>query len=167
MSKFFGPEQPIPYEGPSSKNPLAFKYYDPDKTVLGKRMEDHLRFAVCYWHSFVWPGGDPFGGETFLRPWMQAGDPMALAKQKADVALELFRLVRAPFFTFHDRDAAPEGSTIAESNRNVRQIAEVFARKMQESKVGLLWGTANLFSNRRYMAGAATNLRCSPMPRPR
>jgi xylose isomerase len=81
MSKFFGPEQPIPYEGPSSKNPLAFKYYDPDKKVLGKRMEDHLRFAVCYWHTFVWPGLDPFGGETFQRPWMQAGDPMERARQ--------------------------------------------------------------------------------------
>jgi xylose isomerase len=157
MSKFFGPEQPIPYEGPSSKNPLAFKYYEPDKKVLGKRMEDHLRFAVCYWHSFVWPGTDPFGGESFQRPWMQAGDPMVMARQKADIAFEMFSLLRAPFFTFHDRDAAPEGSTIAESNRNVRQIAEVFARKMEETKVGLLWGTANLFSNRRYMAGAATN----------
>jgi len=157
MSKFFGPEQPIPYEGPSSKNPLAFKYYDPDKQVLGKRMEDHLRFAVCYWHSFVWPGTDPFGGDSFQRPWQQAGDPMQMARQKADVAFEMFRLLRVPFFTFHDRDIAPEGSTFAESNRNVRQIAEVFARKMAESKIGLLWGTANLFSNRRYMAGAATN----------
>ncbi|HEU4826048.1 MAG TPA: xylose isomerase [Dongiaceae bacterium] len=157
MSKFFGPEQPIPYEGPGSKNPLAFKYYDPDKKVLGKRMEDHLRFAVCYWHSFVWPGTDPFGGDSFQRPWMQAGDPMQMAQQKADVAFEMFRLLRVPYFTFHDRDVAPEGATIADSNRNVRQIAELFARKMEETKVGLLWGTANLFSNRRYMAGAATN----------
>ena len=97
------------------------------------------------------------GGETFLRPWMQAGDPMTLAKQKADVAFELFRLVRAPFFTFHDRDIAPEGATLRESNLNVRRIGEVFARKMEQTGVRLLWGTANLFSNRRYMAGAATN----------
>jgi xylose isomerase len=120
-------------------------------------MEDHLRFAVCYWHSFTWPGGDPFGGETFNRSWMHDPDPMAGARQKADVAFEMFRLLNVPFFTFHDRDIAPEGATLAESNRNVRLIGEVFAKKMENAKVRLLWGTANLFSNRRFMAGAATN----------
>ena len=125
--------------------------------VLGKRMEDHLRFAVCYWHSFTWPGLDPFGGETFMRPWMHTDDPMEGARQKADVAFEMFRLLGVPFFTFHDRDIAPEGATLAESNRNVRMIGEVFAEKMEKAKVRVLWGTANLFSNRRYMAGAATN----------
>jgi len=155
--KFFSIDQPIAYEGPASRNPLAFKWYDPDKIVLGKRMEDHLRFAVCYWHSFCWTGTDPFGGESFQRPWMQPGDGMQMAKMKADIAFELFRLLRVPFFTFHDRDVAPEGASIAESNRNVRQIGEHFARKMEGSKLKPLWGTANLFSNRRYMAGAATN----------
>lgn len=156
-AKFFSIDQPIPYEGPASKTPLAFKWYDPDKIVLGKKMAEHLRFAVCYWHSFCWPGTDPFGGDSFQRPWMQPGDMMEMARMKADVAFELFRLLRVPFFTFHDRDIAPEGSSIAESNRNVRQIGEVFARKMEGRQLRPLWGTANLFSNRRYMAGAATN----------
>src|SRR5690606_16247396 len=154
---FFSVDRPIPYEGPASRNPLAFKWYDPDKIVLGKRMADHLRFAICYWHSFCWPGTDPFGGESFLRPWMQAGDAMQMARIKADIAFELFRLMRVPFFTFHDRDIAPEGASIAESNRNVRQIGEHFAKRMEGTSLKPLWGTANLFSNRRFMAGAATN----------
>jgi xylose isomerase len=157
MSDFFARRDPVPFKPDAAADELAFRVYQPDRSVLGKRMEDHFRFAVCYWHSFVWPGTDPFGGETFLRPWQGAGDPMALARQKADVAFDMFRLLGVPFFTFHDRDIAPEGATLAESNRNVRAIGEVFARRMETEKVGLLWGTANLFSNRRYMAGAATN----------
>ena len=116
-----------------------------------------MRFAVCYWHSFGWPGGDPFGGETFLRPWHHGSDPMALARAKADVAFELFRLLDVPFFTFHDADVAPEGRSLAESVANLNAIADLFERKMAAAKVRLLWGTANLFSHRRYMAGAATN----------
>jgi xylose isomerase len=156
-SGFFGIEQPIRYEGPESANPLAFRWYQPDRPVLGKRMADHLRFAVCYWHSFCWPGSDPFGGPTFIRSWMEAGNPMAHARLKAEVAFEMFRLLDVPFFTFHDRDIAPEGATLSESNRNVRGIAELFQKGMESARVRLLWGTANLFSNRRYMAGAATN----------
>ncbi len=152
---FFGNQQPIRYEGPESKNPLAFRWYDASRKVLGKTMAEHFRFAVCYWHSFTWPGGDPFGGQTFIRPWF--GETMEKAKLKADVAFEMFEILGVPFFTFHDRDIAPEGATLAESNRNVREIADIFASKMQNAKVGLLWGTANLFSNRRFMAGAATN----------
>jgi xylose isomerase len=156
-SGYFGIDQPIRYEGPDSTNPLAFRWYQADRVVLGRRMEDHLRFAVCYWHSFCWPGTDPFGGPTFLRPWMEPGDPMAMARLKAEVAFDLFRLLDVPFFTFHDRDIAPEGASLAESNRNVDAIAELFQERMASAKVRLLWGTANLFSNRRYMAGAATN----------
>lgn len=156
-SRFFPLTDAVKYEGAASRNPFAFRYYDKDRIVLGKRMEDQLRFAVCYWHSFCWPGGDPFGGETFLRPWMQGSDEMALAHAKAEVAFDLFRILDVPFFCFHDRDIAPEGATLAESNRNVRVIGELFARKMESEKVKLLWGTANLFSHRRYMAGAATN----------
>ncbi len=152
---FFGDLQPIRYEGPQSTNPLAYRWYDPERVVLGRRMEDHLRLAVCYWHNFCWPGGDPFGGQTFERPWF--GDEMSQARLKADVAFEMFDLLGVPFFCFHDRDIAPEGKSLAESNRNVREIAEVFQRKMATSKTKLLWGTANLFSNRRFMAGAATN----------
>jgi xylose isomerase len=155
-ARFFTQEKPIVYKGSKAKG-LAYRWYDPDRKVMGKRMEDQLRFAVCYWHSFTWPGGDPFGGETFNRPWMHMADGMEAARAKADVAFEMFRLLGVPFFTFHDRDIAPEGATLKESNRNVRLIGEVFARKMEKTKVKLLWGTANLFSNRRYMAGAATN----------
>jgi len=154
---FFALDRPVRYEGPSSTNPLAFRFYDADRIVLGKRMEDQLRLAVCYWHSFVWPGLDPFGGETFLRPWMAPGDPIEQARAKAAVAFEMLELLGVPFFTFHDRDVAPEGATLAESNRNVREIADLFAARMAQSKVRLLWGTANLFGHRRYMAGAASN----------
>ncbi|MHC5653611.1 xylose isomerase [Stappia sp. ICDLI1TA098] len=155
MTAFFDGIPHVRYEGPQSDNDYAYRWYDPERMVLGKRMEEHLRFAVCYWHSFCWPGGDPFGGPTFERAWF--GDGMAAAKLKADVAFEMFDRLGVPFFCFHDRDAAPEGSSLAESNRNLREIAEVFARKMETSRTQLLWGTANLFSHRRYMAGAATN----------
>jgi xylose isomerase len=138
--------------------PVRYRHYKPERKVLGRSMEQQLRFAVCYWHSFVWPGLDPFGGDTFQRPWHAASaDPMKLALQKADAAFELFRILGVRYFTFHDRDIAPEGATLAESNANVRRVGEVLARKMAKHKVGLLWGTANLFTNRRYMAGAATN----------
>ncbi|MBS9478520.1 xylose isomerase [Ancylobacter radicis] len=156
-SGFFPSAEPLKYAGPDSRDPFSFRWYDKDRVVLGKRMEDHLRFAVAYWHSFTWPGGDPFGGETFLRPWMHGADEMTLARAKADVAFDLFRILDVPFFAFHDRDIAPEGASLAESNANVRAIADIFARKMETSKTKLLWGTANLFSNRRFMSGAATN----------
>ncbi len=152
---FFGDVEPIRYEGPRSDNPLAYRYYDKDRRVLGKRMEDHLRASVCYWHNFVANGSDPFGGPTFLRPWF--GDDMASARLKADVAFEMFDILGFPFFAFHDRDIAPEGDSLEQSNRNVQEIADLFAAKMETRKVRLLWGTANLFANRRYMAGAATN----------
>ena len=157
-ASFFGDLSPVAYRGPDSRDPLSYRWYDKDRVVLGKRMEDHLRLAACYWHSFCWPGGDPFGGETFQRPWMRPGqDPMAAARAKADVAFEMFRLLDIPFFCFHDLDAAPEGATLAESTDNLKAITELFAAKMETAKVRLLWGTANLFSHRRYMAGAATN----------
>ncbi|WP_237154894.1 xylose isomerase [Oryzibacter oryziterrae] len=149
--------EPVKYEGPESKNPLAFRYYNKDQVVLGKRMEDHFRFAVCYWHSFAWGGGDPFGGSTFLRPWFDGKSELELAKVKADVAFDLFQILDVPFYTFHDRDIAPEGATLAESNKNVREIVDIFHKKQKKTGVKLLWGTANLFSNRRFMAGAATN----------
>ena len=155
MSDFFKGIDPVPFKGPDSDDPLAFRFYEPDRIVLGKRMEDQLRMAVAYWHSFAWEGGDPFGGRTFERPWFGGG--MADAKLKAEVAFEMFAILGAKFFTFHDRDIAPEGRSLAESNRNVSEIADYFARRMEETGVELLWGTANLFSNRRFMSGAATN----------
>lgn len=156
-ARFFETRAPVAYRGPDAPTPEAFRWYDKDRVVLGRRLEDHLRFAVCYWHSFCWPGGDPFGGETFLRPWHHGTDPMALARAKADVAFELFRQLDVPFFTFHDVDAAPEGASLRESVANLEAITDLFAAKMETARVRLLWGTANLFSHRRYMAGAATN----------
>jgi len=155
VTDFFKDIAPVRFEGPDSTNPLAYHHYNKDEIVFGKRMEDHIRPGVAYWHSFAWEGGDPFGGRTFERPWYDKG--MEGARLKADVAFELFDLLDIPFFCFHDADIAPEGATLAESNRNVREIGEIFARKMETSRTRLLWGTANLFSNRRYMSGAATN----------
>lgn len=155
MTDFFKGINPVKFEGANSASPLAYRHYNKDEMVLGKRMEDHIRPGVAYWHTFAYEGGDPFGGRTFDRPWWDKA--MEGARLKADVAFELFDLLDVPFFCFHDADIAPEGATLAESNRNVREIGEIFARKMETSRTKLLWGTANLFSNRRYMAGAATN----------
>ncbi|OYR16322.1 xylose isomerase [Brucella grignonensis] len=152
---FFGDIQKIRYEGPDSDNPLAFRHYNPDEIVLGKRLEDHLRFAVAYWHTFAWEGGDPFGGRTFDRPWYKDG--LEAAKLKADVAFEFFSLLGAPFYCFHDADVRPEGNNFAENTRNLEAIIDVFEQKQAETGIKLLWGTANLFSHRRYMSGAATN----------
>ena len=155
MTDFFKDISPIKYEGPSSTNEYAFRHYNPDEVIMGKRMEDHMRFAVAYWHSFAWPGGDPFGGQTFDRPWF--GDTMALAKMKADVAFEMFDILGAPFYCFHDADARPEGASFAESKRNLEEIVDYLGEKQTNHKTRLLWGTANLFSHKRWMSGAATN----------
>jgi xylose isomerase len=152
---FFGDIGKIKFEGPQSDNPLAYRHYDANELVLGKRMEDHLRFAVAYWHSFAWQGGDPFGGQTFERPWF--GDTMDHAKLKADVAFEMFSLLGVPFYCFHDADVRPEGANFAESRKNLEAIVDIFAAKQKQTGVKLLWGTANLFSHRRFMSGAATN----------
>src|SRR5580692_11746289 len=152
---FFGDVTPVQYEGPSSENPFAYRHYDATRLVLGKSMADHLRPAVCYWHNFAWPGSDMFGAPTFERPWF--AETLAAARLKADVAFEMFTLLGVPFFTFHDRDVVPEGANLAEFGRNLQEITEVFEGKMKASGVKLLWGTANLFSHPRYMAGAASN----------
>jgi xylose isomerase len=157
---FFGDITKIPFEGEQSDNPLAFRYYNPDEVVAGKRMEDHLRFAVCYWHNFAWPGSDPFGGLTFERPWfddISNNDPMANAKLKADIAFEMFTALGVPYFCFHDADVRPEGSNFKENTDNLNHIVDYFEQKMSDTGMKLLWGTANLFSHRRFMAGAATN----------
>lgn len=138
-AKFFEESTPVAFAGQDAGQAPAFRWYDKDRLVHGRRLEDHLRFAVCYWHSFCWPGGDPFGGETFLRPWHRGTDAMAQARAKADVAFELFRLLDVPFFTFHDVDAAPEGASLAESVANLNAIADLFEAKMASAKVRLLW----------------------------
>jgi len=159
MSKtYFHGVEPIRFEGPQSTNPLAFRWYDKDRMVLGKRMEEQLRFAVCYWHSFSWNGFDPFGYDgTFERPWQHMADPMAAARAKADAAFDFFSKLGAPYYCFHDRDVAPEGSSPRESVNHLRAMVDVLAAKQEASGIRLLWGTANLFSHRRFMAGAATN----------
>ncbi len=156
---YFGDIAKVKYEGADSRNPLAYRFYNPDEMVAGKRMEDHLRFAVAYWHSFAWPGGDPFGGQTFERPWFPngSGDTMELAKLKADVAFEMFSILGVPYYCFHDADVRPEAATLKESIARLDQVGDIFAEKQKQTGVKLLWGTANLFSHRRYMAGAATN----------
>ncbi|MCT8158888.1 xylose isomerase [Pseudoruegeria sp. SHC-113] len=155
MSTGFFPVDKIAYEGPESTNPLAFRHYNPDEVVMGKRLEDHLRFAIAYWHSFAWPGGDPFGGQTFDRPWF--GDEMAKAKLKADVAFEMFTALGAPYYCFHDADVRPEMGNFADNTKALNEIVDVFAKKQEETGMKLLWGTANLFTHRRFMAGASTN----------
>ena len=157
MTKFYSITDPIKYEGPDSKNALAYRWYNPKQKVLGKTMAEHLRFAVCYWHTLCWPGTDPFGGETFNRQWHHMADPMAAARMKADVMFETLRLLGVDFFTFHDLDIAPEGTSLKEFNSNVTAIANILEGKMAKANKKLLWGTANMFSNRRFMAGAATN----------
>jgi xylose isomerase len=149
--------EPIRYHGPEAHPSLGFRYYDKDRIVRGKRMEDHLRMAVCYWHTFSWNGFDVFGAGTFNRPWHRDGDAIEVATQKAAAAFELFEKVGVPFFTFHDRDVAPEGRTLAETNDILDRLVDVVGGHMQRTGVKLLWGTANLFSHPRYMSGAATN----------
>jgi xylose isomerase len=141
----------------SIKEPVTYRWYEPKKKVLGKTMAEHLRFAVCYWHTLAWPGNDMFGGESFLRPWHHMADPMAAARAKADLMFETLDLLGVDFFSFHDLDIAPEGSSLKEFNANVTAIAKVLGDKMAKSGKKLLWGTANMFTNRRFMAGAATN----------
>ena len=155
MTDFFKGIPPIRYGGPASHDEFAFHHYDPDEMLGGKRMEDHLRFAVAWWHSFAWPGGDPFGGQTFERPWF--GDSMDLARLKADVAFDLFAILGQPYFCFHDFDIRPEGEDFAESTRNFDEVVDYIGEKMEGAKTKLLWGTANLFTHRRFMGGAATN----------
>lgn len=155
MSNFFGDQPVIKYEGQDSANSLAFRHYNKDEIIMGKTMAEHLRFAVAYWHSFAWEGTDPFGGRTFDRPWF--GDDMAAAKLKADVAFEMFSLLDVPYFCFHDADARPEGETYAQSVQRLNELGDIFEKKMSQTGVKLLWGTANLFSHKRFMSGASTN----------
>ena len=147
----------IAYEGPGATNALAFRHYNPDELIDGKTMSAHMRFSIAYWHSFRGTGSDPFGPGTILRPWEKGTDAVSIAKVRMDAAFEFFQKIRAPFWCFHDRDIAPEGSTLAQSNKNLDAIV-AHAKDLQKATgVKLLWGTANLFSNPRFMCGASTN----------
>ncbi len=159
MTFFTDITEPIAYEGLDSDNPLAFRWYDADRLVAGRTMAEHLRFAVCYWHSFNWDGFDIFGAGTLDRPWLgaNAGDPMDAARLKMDAAFEFFEKLGTPYFSFHDRDIAPEGATFKESCAALDEMVDLAGEHMERTGVKLLWGTANAFSNPRYQAGAATN----------
>lgn len=147
----------ITFEGRDSDNPLAFKWYDENQMVAGKTMKDHMRFAIAYWHTFCGTGGDPFGGATHAFPWFTGEDADTRAKNKMDAAFEFITKIGAPYYCFHDYDLVEEGETFAESTRRLAAIVDYAKQKQADSGVKLLWGTANLFSNARYMNGAATN----------
>jgi len=155
--EYFKGIKPIKFEGKDSDNPLAFKYYDAKRKVGKKTMEDHFRFAIAYWHTFCGTGGDPFGPGTKVFPWNESGDAVQRAYDKLDAAFEFITKIGAPFYCFHDVDMVDEGSTLKESESRMQKAVAYAKKKQKESGVKLLWGTANLFSNPRYMNGAATN----------
>ncbi|MFM8985251.1 MAG: xylose isomerase, partial [Planctomycetia bacterium] len=147
----------IKYEGPQAKSMLAFRHYDADALVEGKPMKDHFRFAVAYGHAFRGTGADPFGPGTMLRPWENDANPLQMAVKRTDVAFEFMEKLGVGFYCFHDRDVAPEGATLAESNKNLDVVVDALEKHQQRTGIRLLWGTANLFSNPRYVHGAATS----------
>ena len=147
----------ITYEGPRSKNPLAFKYYNAAEVVEDKTMREHLRFAVVYWHTFRMTGSDPFGAGTMQRPWDDGSNSVSNAQKRARVAFEFMEKLGAPYYCWHDRDVAPEGRTLAETNKNLDAVAKVLREEQARTGVKLLWGTANLFTNPRFVHGASTS----------
>ena len=147
----------IKYEGKNSDNPFAFKYYNPEKIIAGKSLKEHFKFAVAYWHSFCGQGADPFGVGTQEFPWDNAKDPLQAAKNKADAAFEFLSKIGFEYFCFHDFDLIAEGQTLSESEKRVEKISDYIKEKQKETEKKLLWGTANCFTNPRYMNGAATN----------
>jgi xylose isomerase len=157
MTNAFNNISKIRYEGPKSKNPLAFKHYNPDESIDGKTMKEHLRFSVVYWHTFRNALSDPFGVGTAVRPWDDGSNSVENAQNRARVAIEFIEKLGAPFYAFHDRDIAPEGKTLAETNKNLDAVVKVLKEEQQRTGIKLLWGTANLFSNPRYVHGASTS----------
>src|SRR5579875_467342 len=155
-NSFFGSVNKVVFEGKDSKNPLAFKYYNPEEIIGRKTMKDHLRFSVTYWHTFTADGTDPFGAGTMERPWNRFTG-MDLSKARVEAAFELFEKLGVPFFAFHDRDIAPEGTTLRETNQNLDIIIDMIKDYMKTSNTKLLWNTANMFTNPRFVHGAATS----------
>jgi xylose isomerase len=155
--EFFKNIGQIKYEGPGSDNPLAFRYYDADKLIGGKSMKDHLRFACAYWHSFVGNGADPFGEPTHIFPWNEKADAVERAKDKMDAAFEFITKMNIPYYCFHDVDVVDYTNDVKENDRRLQALVDYAQQKQAASGVKLLWGTSNLFSNRRYMNGASTN----------
>ncbi|MGQ3377743.1 xylose isomerase [Priestia endophytica] len=156
VGTYFGSVNKVFYEGKDSNNPLAFKYYNPEEVIGNKTMKEHLRFSVAYWHTFTADGTDPFGAATMKRPWDKY-QGMDLAKARVEAAFELFEKLGVPFFAFHDRDIAPEGNTLKETNENLNVIIAMIKEYMKTSNVKLLWNTANMFTHPRFVHGAATS----------
>jgi xylose isomerase len=157
MREFFPKVKKILYKGPKSKDPLSFKHYNPDEKVLGKTMAEHFRFSVCYWHTFKGTGSDTFGGPTFIREYNNSSEPTQVAEMTLRAAFEFYTKLGVGFWCFHDRDIAPEGRHLSQTNANLDKIVAMARKLQRDTGVRCLWGTANLFSNRRYLAGAATN----------
>ncbi len=147
----------IRFEGPDTTNPLAFRHYDEDAVVEGRTMKEHLRFSVVYWHTFRGAGADPFGPGCAERPWELEDGTVEDAIKRAEMAFEFIEKLGAPYYAFHDRDVAPEGNTLQQSNDNLDAVVKVFHQLQEKTGIKLLWGTANLFSNKRYAHGAATS----------
>jgi len=156
-SEFFGNIPQIKYEGTESSNPLAFRWYDENKKIAGKKMKDYLRFACAYWHSFVNTGGDPFGEGTHTFRWNEKGDAVERAKDKMDAAFEFITKMNLPYYCFHDVDLVDYTNDVADNEKRLQAITDYALQKQNQSGVKLLWGTANLFSHKRYMNGASTN----------
>ena len=154
---YFSEFKPVAFEGVESQNPFAYRYYDPKRKVFGKTMEEQLRCAVCFWHSFCFSGTDVFGAETFDRSWLQGSAPMEIAHNRIKAGFQFIERLGVPYFTFHDRDVAPEGKTLRESTSHLKEIVDQIGEEMERTGKKLLWGTANLTKNPRYMSGAATN----------
>lgn len=154
---YFKGIEKVNYEGPTSKNPLAFKYYNPDEVVMGKTMKDHCRFAMSYWHTLTYMGNDPFGGATMHRPWDQREDAMEIAKERVHASFEFMSKMQIPFFCFHDVDVAPRGATLAETNKNLDEIVEVIKEEMERTGIKCLWGTTNAFGDDKFVHGAGTS----------
>jgi xylose isomerase len=157
MTEFFRGIKQIRYEGPGSRNPLAFKWYRPDEVVSGKTMREHLRFGVAYWHTMKGTGGDMFGPGTQDRPWNKSRDPMVAAEDTMHAAFEFCTKLGVDYYCFHDRDIAPEGSSLRETNRRLDRIVKLAKKLQKQTGIKLLWNTSNMFSNPRFMLGASTN----------
>jgi len=157
MAQAFPKISKIKFEGPDSKNPLAFKHYNPEEVVEGKKMKDHLRFSVTYWHTMRGSGADMFGAGTMIRPWEDGTNSLEMAKKRVPVAFEIIEKLDVPFYAFHDRDVAPEGKTLRESHKNLDAVAKILKKEQDRTGIKLLWGTACMFVHPRFMHGAATS----------
>ncbi|MBQ7571104.1 MAG: xylose isomerase, partial [Bacteroidaceae bacterium] len=157
MKEYFENIGKIPFEGAESKNPMAFHYYEPERVVMGKKMKDWLRFAMAWWHTLCAEGGDQFGGGTKTFPWNQGSDLVTIAKQKVDAGFEFMQKMGIPYYCFHDVDLCTEADTVEEYEKNLKEVVAYLKQKQQETGIKLLWGTANVFGNKRYMNGASTN----------